>query len=272
MKMTEQQMKFFHTFGFIAFPGLLNDRIEKTIEAFEETWKMNGGGHNGKPHDGKSRSCIGMYQTKEICSLLDDPRLVGIASSILGDEYNFMGGDGNFYVGDTGWHSDGWHANVMHIKIAFYLDPLTKDTGCLRVIPGSHKVKDEFAQELQNDLGRCDLVLFRKTRKIRSVDHDVENTIWVSVQNISPFRSVDGQLVALAVVHKETSFPIFRLLGRKKLPARASRSQIDDRLRLLQQFGMSAWRYHENTVIRVPRGTDLPRKRAESGHMLIQLF
>ena len=154
MKMTEQQKRFFDTFGFISFPGLLNDRIGKTIEAFEETWKMNGGGHNGKPHDGKQRSCCGMYQTKEICSLLDDPRIVGIASSLLGDDYNFMGGDGNFYVGDTGWHSDGWHANVMHIKIAFYLDPLTKDTGCLRVIPGSHKVKDEFAQQLQADLGR----------------------------------------------------------------------------------------------------------------------
>src|SRR5205807_155727 len=32
------------------------------------------------------------------------------------------------------------------IKIAFYLDPLTRDTGALRVIPGSHIAADSFAQ------------------------------------------------------------------------------------------------------------------------------
>ena len=154
MKLTPEQKNFFHTFGFISFPGLLNDRVDKIIEAFEQTWRMNGGGHNGKPHDEKRRSCTNMYQTDYMATLLDDPRLVGIGASLLGDDFNFGGGDGNYYVGDTGWHSDGWHANVMHIKIAFYLDPLTKDTGCLRVIPGSHKINDSFAKELQENLGR----------------------------------------------------------------------------------------------------------------------
>ncbi|MGH7145951.1 MAG: phytanoyl-CoA dioxygenase family protein [Planctomycetota bacterium] len=151
--LTPEQKRFFNTFGFLAFPGLLKDRVEAILEAFEETWRMNGGGHAGKPHDYKQRSCTGMYQTEYMATLLDDTRLVGIATDLIGADYNFMGGDGNYYVGDTGWHSDGWHANVTHIKIAFYLDPLTRDTGCLRVIPGSHKIKDEFAGELQQDLG-----------------------------------------------------------------------------------------------------------------------
>ncbi|MBI3831156.1 MAG: phytanoyl-CoA dioxygenase family protein [Planctomycetes bacterium] len=154
MQLTQEQKNFFETFGFISFPGLLKDRIGQVIEDFETTWKKVGGGHNGKPHDGKKRSCIGMYQTEGIVSLLDDPRLVGIASSLLGADYNFMGGDGNYYVGDTSWHSDGWHAKVMHIKIAFYLDPLTRDTGCLRVIPGSHRINDGFAKDLQSHLGK----------------------------------------------------------------------------------------------------------------------
>jgi len=166
MKLSQEQQNFFHTFGFLSFPGLLNDRIDKIIEAFEETWRMNGGGHNGKPHDGKQRSCTGMYQTEYMATLLDDPRLVGIASTFLRDDYNFMGGDGNYYVGDTGWHSDGWHANVMHIKIAFYLDPLTKDTGCLRVIPGSHKINDSYAKELQEKLGRSKELLGMTGREI----------------------------------------------------------------------------------------------------------
>ena len=38
----------------------------------------------------------------------------------------------------------------MHIKIAFYLDPLTADSGSLRVIPGSHRIGDAYATALND--------------------------------------------------------------------------------------------------------------------------
>ena len=38
---------------------------------------------------------------------------------------------------------------VLTFKVAFYLDPVTRDTGCLRVIPGSHKRGDVFADGVQ---------------------------------------------------------------------------------------------------------------------------
>ena len=160
MIITPEQKSFFHTFGYLSFPGLLNDRIDAIINAFEETWVKNGGGHNNKPHDGLKRSCISMYQTEYIASLLDDPRLMVIAKTFLGDDYNFMGGDGNYYVGDTGWHSDGWvkRNEMMHIKFAFYLDPLTRSTGCLRVIPGSHNVGDCYAENLHKNIGNSQQV------------------------------------------------------------------------------------------------------------------
>ena len=41
---------------------------------------------------------------------------------------------------------------MRHLKLAFYLDPITRDTGCLRVIPGSHKVGDAYAQALQQQV------------------------------------------------------------------------------------------------------------------------
>ena len=72
-----------------------------------------------------------------------------IAVDLLGEDFNYLGSDGNFYAGDTGWHSDGWTPKLRHIKFAFYLDPLTKDTGCLRVIPGSHRIGEPFAEALQ---------------------------------------------------------------------------------------------------------------------------
>ena len=138
--LAEQQLTFFKTFGFLSFPGLLKDRIDEIIREFEEIFKKRGGGHSGKPHEGKQRSCIVPFpdQSAVLSGLLDDPRIHGIASSILGKDFNYMPSDGNYYSGDTSWHSDGWHKETLHIKIAFYLDPLTRDTGCLRVIPGSH--------------------------------------------------------------------------------------------------------------------------------------
>lgn len=156
-KLTEQQKTFFHTFGYLGFPGLLKDQIDEIIREFEAIFAKRGGGHAGKPHGGKQRSCIVPFpdQSVFLSSLLDDPRIHGIAAGLLGDDFNYMPSDGNYYAGDTGWHSDGWHkaGDPMHIKIAFYLDPLARDSGCLRVIPGSHKDGDAFSTLLTQQLG-----------------------------------------------------------------------------------------------------------------------
>ncbi len=152
--MNEQQRRFFETFGYIGLPGLLSDCIGEIIDGFEAIWQDNGGGHAGRPHEGVARSCIAQFldHNERLCALLDDSRILEIAKALCGDDFNYMGSDGNYYVGDTGWHSDGWHRQLRHIKIAFYLDPLTKDTGCLRVIPGSHWIGEGYTEELQTNL------------------------------------------------------------------------------------------------------------------------
>jgi len=61
-----------------------------------------------------------------------------IASALLGNDYNFMPIDRNYYAGDTCWYSDRATADILHIKIAYYLAPLSADTDVLQVIPGSH--------------------------------------------------------------------------------------------------------------------------------------
>jgi len=153
-RLSREQLAFFNTFGFLSFPGLLQDRIERIIAEFEVLWAAQNGGHHGQAHDGKRRSCLApcIDRSVYLSTMLDDPRLAGIAASILGDDFNYMGSDGNLYAGDTGWHSDGWHQNQIHIKLAFYLDPVGRDTGCLRVIPGSHKIGDQFADALQKEI------------------------------------------------------------------------------------------------------------------------
>ena len=149
-KLSKNQLDFFDTFGYLAFPEILRDCIDKIISAFESVWT-----DSGRTHDGTKRSALVPFpdQNEYLSSLLDDRRIHDIASSICGEDFNYYSGDGNYYVGNTNWHSDGYNRRpVKSIKIAFYLDPVTKNSGALRVIPGSHKRKDVFAHSLQSHL------------------------------------------------------------------------------------------------------------------------
>ena len=148
--LSKHQLDFFDTFGYLGFPGLLKDRIDKIIEAFEDVWVKA-----GRTHDGTTRSALVPLadQSEYLSSLLDDPRIHDIASSICGEDFNYYSGDGNYYVGDTGWHSDGYNQRpVKSIKIAYYLDPVTTNSGALRVIPGSHRNIDSFGDLLESHL------------------------------------------------------------------------------------------------------------------------
>jgi len=156
-RLTEQQLNFFNTFGYLYFPGLLADCVDRIIAEFERVWAERGGGHHGKLHNNEARSCIVPFpdQNEYLSSLLDDPRIHDIAAGILGDDFNYTSGDGNLYVGDTRWHSDGYDGKrIPSIKIAFYLDPLTPDSGAVRVIPGSHHCGDTYADCLQEEASK----------------------------------------------------------------------------------------------------------------------
>ena len=107
MYLTEQQLNFFHTFGFVHVPQLFNpDEVAWITEEFEHVLNTYG---KGDGHDGSQRTMIvpTIDHSEKLCTLLDEPRVVGIASDILGDDFNYASGDGNYYSGDTGWHADG---------------------------------------------------------------------------------------------------------------------------------------------------------------------
>jgi hypothetical protein len=139
------------TFGYLSFPGLLTDRIQEIDAAFEQMITDHGGGS----HEGRKRLAVAPFLNHHpyLCSLLDDERIAGIAESLLGPDYQYWNSDGNYYVGDTPWHSDtAWPEPIRFYKIALYLDPLTRDSGALRVIPGSHRYGDAYAEALQANI------------------------------------------------------------------------------------------------------------------------
>lgn len=147
--LTPAQRDAFALFGYLHLPGLIRDRIDEVIEDFEHVWRTYADGQPGRAHDGRRRSCIYPFidQHPRLSALLDDPRLHGLLVSLLGEDFVYIGSDGNFYAGDTPWHTDGRHTGPTYLKIAIYLDDLDGHSGALRVVPGSHRLGEPFAQQ-----------------------------------------------------------------------------------------------------------------------------
>ena len=150
-QLESHQKEFMDTFGYLHFPGLLDDRIGEIAEAFDGLLKKNG----SDDHEGVERLAVVPFINHDpyLCTLLDDPRIQGIAAGLLGEQYQYWNSDGNLYVGDTRWHSDTqWPEPIRFFKMAIYLDPMTKDTGALRVIPGSHRFGEGYAETVHAHL------------------------------------------------------------------------------------------------------------------------
>lgn len=144
MELNPQQRAFFDTFGYLVLPGMVRDDLPWILQGFQQIFDQL-----PHRHDGTQRTIAGTDSSELLCTLLDHPRVVGVCASLMGEDFNYLGGDANYYVGDTGWHSDGWHDIGLFVKMAFYLDPVTRDTGCLRVIPGSHRIGSDWIPELR---------------------------------------------------------------------------------------------------------------------------
>jgi len=150
-KLDKDQINFFHTFGFILLEGIFLDKIDNIKKSFEEVFKEKTKNKNLN-FANVERVCIPQFIDlhENLSNLLDDERIIGIGESILGSDFNYIGSDGNYYNSNTSWHSDGWGSNILHIKFAFYLDHLKHNKGCLKVLPGSHHIGDEYSNNLNN--------------------------------------------------------------------------------------------------------------------------
>ena len=151
MTLSREQLNFFDTFGYLLMRQLFSpSEMEKIIEGFEWSIQNYGGGKN---HDGKNRTTFPgpIEHTPEMCTILDHPSILGLIGGILGEDFNYAGGDGNYYSGNTNWHPDGNWGQLFAAKTAFYLDSLTWDTGAVRLIPGSHR-PDHFIRQEQIDV------------------------------------------------------------------------------------------------------------------------
>jgi len=141
MELTRDQVDFFETFGFIVFHQLFNqDEVATMLRESEEIMSEKRG---GRPFDGKQWQAVQPFFERKpyLHSLITEPRLLAIADGLLGkDDYFMEVTEGNLHVGNTAWHGGFGSAELIpSIKVGFYLESLTRETGALRFIPGSHK-------------------------------------------------------------------------------------------------------------------------------------
>jgi ectoine hydroxylase-related dioxygenase (phytanoyl-CoA dioxygenase family) len=136
MRLTEQHRRFFECFGYLVLPGVMKDDLAWIEDEFESVFL-----DKNLDHDGTARTMVLNFiaSRERLCELLEHPVIDRVLECLLGPGATYIGSDGNYYTGDTQWHADGLHRSGIFMKIAFYLDPVGKSSGALRVIPGSHR-------------------------------------------------------------------------------------------------------------------------------------
>lgn len=138
--LTPGQIAHFETFGFVVLrQHFTSEEIaimkRESDEIFDEV-------RGGKPFTGEKWEPIQPFFERRpfLSRVPEDDRIYNIGVDLLGPDFILEVTEGNLHVGDTPWHGDPPDEDsVRHPKITFYTEPVTRETGCLRVIPGSHR-------------------------------------------------------------------------------------------------------------------------------------
>ena len=158
-RLTPEEVAHLETFGFIVLRGLFSpEEMEAIGREFNELTEED---RQGQPFKGEKRQQVyGFCERRPLLmQIVDDERIYEPLERLLGPDFMFWSSVGNLFVGNKSWHPDGSprseaEFDYNRVKIGFYLDPLRKDTGCLCVIPGSHK--KPFHDEIMPHLNRPD--------------------------------------------------------------------------------------------------------------------
>ncbi len=150
--LTEDQVHHFRVFGFIVLrQAFSSEEIEKLGRLADEIWTAV----LGHPPIEEEQVSIAPFLElhPETIVLIEDDRIYTPMVQLLGQDMIWSGSEG---VQGTmtrrpyhHWHADrpgSQELGYLRIKIMMYLDPMRKDAGAFRVIPGSHR--SPFHEEL----------------------------------------------------------------------------------------------------------------------------
>lgn len=137
MKITNKHRNYFNSFGFIKLKSFFpSDYFSYLLESFDIAMFSLKNEDAENSLFNKSKLFMS-EETSILCSLIDNENFIKIAESLLQREVIGISIAGNFFMGDTEWHSDNYNLNYDSVKFLIYFDSLNKSNGALRVIPGS---------------------------------------------------------------------------------------------------------------------------------------
>ena len=148
------QVSHFKSFGFLFIRQLFSPKeVEDITTTADNLWLKLRDGQTLDPEQGQGEGTF-VERDAALTKMVTDARIYEAAESILGPGFIWAGSEGNVTVNsEHPWHPDrpGDHDEVSYtrLKVNLYLDPITEENGCLRVIPGSHRMP--LHQEIEPD-------------------------------------------------------------------------------------------------------------------------
>ena len=135
------QIAHFETFGFLVLRQVFSQAEVSSIQSeFDAVWSQVSGGQRWSRETTESRQPFCEIRPP-LTELVADDRIFGSVEQLLGPNFIWGASGATRYVGDSPWHADdygGLLETYRAIKVVMYLEPVGEDTGCLRIIPGSH--------------------------------------------------------------------------------------------------------------------------------------
>ena len=139
--LTQSQIDFYHTFGFLQIHRYLGVDELAIINAEFDAGMVLAETIDIPRDDNKHLKWSNLGPESPFhSSLLEDSRFLGVAEQLYGEDVVAVFGKNNRFSGNaTAWHPDVENVHFHGIKFLFYLQSIDGDSGALRVIPGSHQ-------------------------------------------------------------------------------------------------------------------------------------
>ena len=139
---TEGQVAHFNTFGFLLLKQVFSSTemaaITREYESFIEIGEKN----PIQAERGVTTVSSIIEMSPRLTELAIDDRIYGTIKQLLEPGFIWSGSEGQRGRSFASWHADRPGKKELfftRIKVHLYLDPTTKETGALRVIPGSQR-------------------------------------------------------------------------------------------------------------------------------------
>ena len=138
-----QQKAHFDTFGYLLMRQLFaKDEIREITQEADRLLERE---REGRPFAKEGQSMAPFVEKcKLLTELVEDDRIYGTIESLIGPHFVWAGSEGNVTVRtEHRWHADRpgrEELGYTRVKVMLYLDSTTRETGALRVIPGSHRM------------------------------------------------------------------------------------------------------------------------------------